>query len=94
VAKLNFAAALILALAATPALAWAQGQREQMQQWLNAHCQANPASPECREAVVRNQPVGRPGSFHPYPGPIDLCPPPYFKLDPRDGCVEMRHVRP
>jgi hypothetical protein len=30
---------------------------------------------------------------HPYPGPIDLCPPPYFKLDPKDGCVEVRRDR-
>jgi hypothetical protein len=90
--KLIYVAAGVLALS-HPA-ASTQGERELMRRWLDSHCQANPASPECREPVVRKQPVGRPGTFHPYPGPIDLCPPPYFKLDPRDGCVEARRVRP
>jgi len=57
-----YAAAGVLALS-HPA-ASAQGERELMQRWLDSHCQANPASPECREAVVRKQPVARPGTFH------------------------------
>jgi len=44
-----------------------------MQQWLNSHCQLNAANPECRQVIVRKQRVARPGKFHPYPGPIDLC---------------------
>ena len=61
---LVYAAASVLALAAPHSHPWAQGQREQMQQWLKAHCWVNAASPECREAVVRKQSVGRPGTFH------------------------------
>jgi hypothetical protein len=84
--KLIYAAAGVLALS-HPA-ASAQGERELMQRWLDSHCQANPASPECREAVVRKQPVARPGTFHSYPGPIDLCPPPQFRLIP--GMVTLK----
>jgi hypothetical protein len=92
VKKLIYAAAAVLALSAPHPGASAQGERKLMQQWLDSHCQANPASPECREAVVRKQPGARPGAFHPYSGPIDLCPPPQFRLDPRDGCVAVvRH---
>ena len=92
--KLIYAAASVLALAAPHSQAWAQGQREQMQQWLNAHCWVNPASPECLEAVVNKQPVARPAMPQTNAGPNDLCPPPYFKLDARDGCIEVRRVRP
>jgi len=70
---LIYAAALILALAAPHAVISAPGEREQMQQWLNSHCQLNAANPECRQVIVRKQRVARPGKFHPYPGPIDLC---------------------
>ena len=87
--KLIYAAASLLALTAPLAVASAQGNRELMQQWLNSHCQLNPANPECRQAFVTKQPLTRHGTFHPYPGPIDLCPPPQFRLDPRDGCVEV-----
>jgi hypothetical protein len=87
--KLIYAAALILALASPHAVASAQGERELMQQWLNSHCKVDPDSPACHQVIVRKQPVARPGTFHPYPGPIDLCPPPLFRLDPRDGCVEV-----
>jgi hypothetical protein len=87
-----YAAAGVLAL--SHPVASAQDERELMQRWLDSHCQVNPARPECREAVVRKQPVGRPGTFHPYPGPINLCPPPQFRLDPRDGCVEVHRVQP
>jgi hypothetical protein len=87
--KLNFAGALLLTLAAAHGLARAQDERERMQQWLGSHCQVNPASPVCHQLIVGKQPVARPGAFHPYPGPIDLCPPPQFRLDPRDGCVEV-----
>src|SRR5438067_13247283 len=89
--KLIYAAALILALAATHAVA--QSRQGDMQQWLNSHCGMHPASPVCGQLIVRKQPVTRPGTFRPYPGPIDLCPPPYFKLDARDGCIEVRRVR-
>ena len=86
--KLIYAAPLILVAAPHP-VASAQGERDLMQQWLNAHCQVNPASPACRHPNVTKQPVARPGTFHPYPGPIDLCPPPKFRLDARDGCVAV-----
>jgi hypothetical protein len=90
--KLIYAAVSVLALAAPHPIASAQAERELMQQWLNSQCQINPASPVCRRLIVRKQPVTRPGTFRPYPGPIDLCPPPQFRLDPRDGCVAViRH---
>jgi len=87
--KLIYVAALTLALAAPQLGASAQGERDLMQQWLGSHCEADPASPVCHEVIVRKQRVARPGKFHPYPGPLDLCPPPQFRLDPRDGCVEV-----
>lgn len=83
---LRFTLALVLALAATHALAWAQGERDKMQQWIGSYCEANPDNPACHHVKQR---VARPGKFHPYPGPIDLCPPSQFRLDPRDGCVEV-----
>ena len=92
--KLIYGAVSVLALSTPHPVASAAREREVMQRWLDAHCQANPAGPECREAVARKQPVARPGTFHPYPGPIDLCPPPQFRWDPRDGCVEVRLHRP
>jgi hypothetical protein len=94
VKKLIYSAAAVLALVAPYPVESAQSERELMQQWLNSQCQVNPASPVCRQLIVRKQPVTRPGTFHPYPGPIDLCPPPYYKLDARDGCIEVRRVRP
>jgi len=90
---LIYAAALIMALAAPHAGASAQDERELIQQWLNAHCQVNPASPVCRQAVV-TKPATRPAMPQTNAEPNDLCPPPYFKLTARDGCVEVRRVRP
>lgn len=84
-----YAVASVLVFAALHGVASAQGESELMQQWLNSHCQVNSASPVCHQVIIRKQPVGRRGTFHPYTGPIDLCPPPESRLDPRDGCVEV-----
>jgi len=38
--------------------------------------------PGCPQVIVRKQPVGRRGTFH---STQDLCPPPKFRFNPRDG---------
>jgi hypothetical protein len=87
--KLIYAASLLLVLAVPDTFASAQGERELMQQWLDSQCQVNPGSPLCRQAFDTKQPAARLGTFHPYPGPMDLCPAPEFRLDLRDGCVKV-----
>ena len=84
--KLIYASVLALV---TLQAASAQSERELLQQWLDSHCQVNPGSSVCHQVIIKKQSVARPGTFQPYPGPIDLCPPPQFRLDPRDGCADI-----
>lgn len=42
-----------------------------------------------REPVVAAPAPRRPAAPAAHPGGHDLCPPPRYRVDPRDGCVEV-----